>query len=184
MVWKYGDAQLKAGKSWIDKDGTKHPNNWMIWSDEDKKGFGLTWEDDVDTSFDSTFYWSKDVEKKLADVNVVDEDGKAVIDPMTGKQRVQLGLKSNWIAQTKNTANSMLNTSDWYVTRKAEADTAIPSDISTYRTAVRTASKTIEDKINACSKLADFMKLFDVPVDSDGKPTGKSPITNFPDEVN
>jgi len=184
MVWKYGDVQLKAGKSWTDKDGTKHPNNWMIWSNEDKKGFGLTWEDDVDTSFDSTFYWAKDVERKLADVNVVDEDGKAVIDPITDKQMVQLGLKSIWVAKTKKTANSLLASSDWYVTRKAEANTAIPSDISTYRTAVRTASKTIEDKINACSKLADFMKLFDVPVDSDGNPSGNSPITDFPDKVN
>jgi hypothetical protein len=184
MVWKYGDVQLKAGKSWTDSDGTKHPNNWMIWSNEDKKGFGLTWEDDVDTSFDSTFYWAKDVERKLADVNVVDEDGKAVIDPITDKQMVQLGLKSIWVAKTKKTANSLLASSDWYVTRKAEANTAIPSDISTYRTAVRTASKTIEDKINACSKLADFMKLFDVPVDSDGNPSGNSPITDFPDEVN
>ena len=57
MVWKYGDVQLKAGKGWTDSNGTKHPNNWMIWSDEDKKGFGLTWEDDVDTSYDNRFYW-------------------------------------------------------------------------------------------------------------------------------
>ena len=183
MVWKYEDVQLKAGKGWTDKDGTKHPSNWMIWSDEDKKGFGLTWENDPDTSFDSRFYWSKDVERKLTDEKVVNEDGSAVIDPVTNVQQIQLGLKSQWIAQTKTTANSMLSPSDWYVTRKAEANTAIPSDISTYRTAVRTASKTIEDKINACSKLADFMKLFDVPVDSDGNPSGNSPITDFPDEV-
>ena len=184
MVWKYGDVRLKAGKGWTDKDGTKHPSNWMIWSNEDKKGFGLTWEDDVDTSFDSTFYWAKDVERKLADVNVVDEDGKAVIDPITDKQMVQLGLKSIWVAKTKTTANSLLASSDWYVTRKAEADTAIPSDISKYRTDVRTASKTIEDKINGCADLDAFKALFVVPVDSDGEPTGKSPITNFPDEVN
>jgi hypothetical protein len=184
MGWKYGDVQLKAGKSWTDKDGTKHPNNWMIWSDEDKKGFGLTWEDDVDTSFDSTFYWAKDVERKLADVNVVDEDGKAVIDTITGKQKIEFGLKSIWVAKTKTTANSLLASSDWYVTRKAETDTAIPSDISTYRTAVRTASKTIEDKINGCADLDAFKALFVVPVDSDDNPTGNSPITNFPDEVN
>ena len=40
---------------------------------------------------------------------VVDEDGKAVNDPITGKQMVQLGLKSNWIAQTKTTANGLLS---------------------------------------------------------------------------
>ena len=77
----------------------------------------------------------------------------------------------------------MLTASDWYVTRKSETDTAIPSAISKYRTDVRTATKTIEDKINACSKLADFIKLFDTPVNKDLEPTGKAPIFDFPDEV-
>ena len=73
--------------------------------------------------------------------------------------------------------------SDWYVTRKSETDTAIPSNISKYRTDVRTACKTIEDKINACSKLSDFIKLFDVPLDKDGNVSGNAPIYDFPDEV-
>ena len=49
MVWKYGDVQLKAGKSWTDSDGTKHPNNWMIWDDYYKTTMGLVWEDDPAT---------------------------------------------------------------------------------------------------------------------------------------
>ena len=61
--------------------------------------------------------------------------------------------------------------------------TAIPSDISTYRTGVRTASKTIEDKINGCADLDAFKALFDVPTDSNGNPTGNAPIYDFPDEV-
>tara|TARA_R100000329_G_scaffold136369_1_gene117056 strand:- start:434 stop:988 length:555 start_codon:yes stop_codon:yes gene_type:complete len=183
MVWKYGDVQLKAGRSWTDKNGTKHPSNWMIWSNDAKKGFGLTWEDDVDTSYDDRFYSSKGVELKLDDVKEVDKDGKAIIDTRTGQQMITRGLKYKWIEQTKSTANGLLTVSDWYVTRKSETDTAIPSDISKYREDVRTATKTIEDKINACTKLADFMKLFDAPVDKDGNPTDKAPIYNFPDEV-
>ena len=184
MAYKYKERYLKVGKAWQDDDGFKHPYNWSSsWSADDLKKWGVTVEADVDTSYDHRFYWARDVARSLTDINVVDADGKAVNDPMTGKQMVQLGLKSNWIAQTKTTANGLLASSDWYVTRKAEASTAIPSDISTYRTGVRTASKTIEDKINACSKLADFMKLFDVPVDSDGNPTGNAPIYDFPDEV-
>jgi hypothetical protein len=93
------------------------------------------------------------------------------------------GLKYKWIEQTKSTANGLLTVSDWYAIRKFDTDVAIPSDISKYRTDVRTATKTIEDKINACTKLADFMKLFDAPVDKDGNPTDKAPIYNFPDEV-
>ena len=183
MAWKHNDRIIRVGKSWTSDDGYRHPYNWCSsWTDKNKIDFNVVWEDEPDISFDDRFYSSKDVEKSLADINVVDEDGEAVIDSLTGVQQVQLGLKTNWIAQTKTTANSKLARSDWYVTRKAEASTAIPSDISTYRSAVRTASKTIEDKINACSKLADFKKLFDVPMKDDA-PTGNAPIYDFPDEV-
>ena len=169
MAWKHNGVNIKEGKSWTDKDGTRHPSNWMIWSDEDKKGFGLTWEAEEDTSFDERFYSSKGVERKLTDT----KEGELVT----------LGLKSIWIAKTKETANNMLRKTDWYVTRKAEAGTAIPSDISKYRTDVRTATKTIEDKINNCTNVTEFMKLFDVPMDSDNKPTGNAPIYDFPEEV-
>tara|TARA_R100000995_G_C3480782_1_gene123747 strand:+ start:1727 stop:2281 length:555 start_codon:yes stop_codon:yes gene_type:complete len=184
MAYKYKDRYLKVGKAWQDDENFKHPYNWASsWSSDDLTKWGVVIEDDVDTSFDDRFYWAKSIERKLEDINVVDEDGKAVNDPITGKQMVQLGLKSIWVTRTKETANNLLSNSDWYVTRKAETDTAIPSDISTYRTNVRTATKTIEDKINAVTTLAKFIELFDVPVDSDGKPTGNAPIYDFPDEV-
>ena len=184
MAYKYKDRYLKVGKAWQDDENFKHPYNWASsWSSDDLTKWGVVIEDDVDTSFDDRFYWAKSIERKLEDINVVDEDGKAVNDPITGKQMVQLGLKSIWVTRTKETANNLLSNSDWYVTRKAETDTAIPSDISTYRTNVRTATKTIEDKINAVSTLAKFIELFTVPVDSDGNPTGNAPIYDFPDEV-
>jgi len=184
MAYKYKDRYLKVGKAWQDDDGFKHPYNWSSsWSSDDLSKWGVSVEADVNTSYDDRFYWAKGIERKLADENVVDEDGKAVNDPITGKQMVQLGLKSNWIAKTKTTANGLLASSDWYVTRKAETSTAIPSDISTYRSAVRTASKTIEDKINGCADLDAFKALFVVPTDSDNKPTGNAPIYDFPDEV-
>jgi len=184
MAYKYKDRYLKVGKAWQDDENFKHPYNWQSsWSADDLKKWGVTFEADVDTSYDSTFYWAKGIERKLADENVVDDDGKAVIDSITGKQRVQLGLKSIWIAKTKETTNNKLSKSDWEITRKAEKGTAIASATTTYRDKVRTACDTIEDKINTCSKLADFKKLFDVPVDSDGKPTGNAPIFDYPDEV-
>ena len=184
MAYKYKDRYLKVGKAWQDDDGFKHPYNWASsWSADDLKKWGVTIVKDVDTSFDDRFYWAKGIEKKSEDENVVDEKGKAVIDSATGKQMIQRGLKYQWIERTKSTANGLLTVSDWYVTRKSETDTAIPSDITKYRADVRTATKTIEDKINACSKLADFMKLFDTPVDKDGNPTANAPIYDFPDEV-
>jgi len=195
MAWLYNGTVIKAGQSWVgsvtDEDGNsfnvKHPKNWMIWSDEDKVNNGLVWQDDVSITIpDRRFYWSEGIERSLTDINIVDADGNAVIDPITGVQKVQLGLKSQWIAQTKTTANEKLKVHDWYVVRNAEKSVAIPADITTYRDAVRTAASTIETAINACSTLDDFKALFVVPMDDQDppQPTGKPPIYNFPDEVN
>ena len=182
MAWLHNGITLKVGKGWSDGN-YKHPYNWAsAWSDEDKEQWGVTWQDDPDTSYDSTFYWAKDVPRSLTDINEVDDDGDALLD-VDGNQVVTLGLKSIWIAQTKTTANSLLASSDWYVTRKAETDEAIPSTITTYRTAVRTATGTIETAINGCADLDAFKALFVVPMDSDGEPSGKAPMYNYPDEV-
>ena len=190
MPWKHNGRTLKAGKAWVSDSGVKHPAIWMRWSDSEKKDNGLTWEDPPasEAPFDSRFYWGRKtdgslIERNLRDVNVVDEDGKAVIDPITGKQAIQLGLKSIWIAQTKRTANELLSESDWMIIRKTEKETAVPDTTTKYRDNVRTACNTIETKINDCKKLVDFMKLFDAPVDKDGIPTGNAPINDFPDKV-
>jgi hypothetical protein len=55
----------------------------------------------------------------------------AMVD--TTEQVVTKGLKSQWIAQNKASANSQLASTDWMVIRKAERDVAIPSDVVTER---------------------------------------------------
>ena len=188
MPWKHGIQVLKPGKAWTDSENRMHPKTWMKYSDASKKRYGIIWEDDPATQpFDSRFYHGRQLDgtlipKSLTDVNEVDDDGNPVND-IDGNQIITPGLKTVWVAQTKRTANDKLSVHDWYVTRKAETDTAIPSDISKYRTDVRTATATIETKINNCSKLSEFIALFDVPVDSDGRPTGNAPIYDFPEEV-
>lgn len=191
MAWLYNGTVIKAGQSWVgsatDEEGNSfdvvHPKNWMIWSDEDKTSNGLVWQDDEDTSFNSTFYSAKDIPRSLEDINSVDEDGNPVLDD-DGNQIVTKGLKSTWIYNTKQQANGLLVYTDWYATRKAETDTAIPTDIATYRAAVRTATDTIETAINACTTLDEFKALFVTPVDENNVPTGKAPIYDFPDKVN
>ena len=183
MAWLYNGRTLKVGKSWTDDNGYKHPYNWATaWSDEDKTQWGVTWQDDPDTSYDERFYWAKDVERSLTDINEVDEDNNPILD-QDGNQVVTKGLKTIWIERTKSTANGLLTASDWYVVRNAEKSTAIPTEISTYRDAVRTATGTIETAINACADLDAFKALFVVPTDSDGNPTGNAPIYDFPEEV-
>ena len=189
MPWKYNNRTIRAGKGWIDDNGIKHPSIWMRWTDAEKKAFGLTWEDPPasEAAFDNRFYHGRQtngtlIPKSLTDVNEVDEDGKALLD-VDGKQIVTLGLKSVAIAQAKTEAAGLLAPYDWYVTRKAEIDKAIPSDVSTYRAAVRTSCANIEAAINAVKTHAKFMALYDTPVDRDGNPTGNAPINDWPDAI-
>ena len=185
MPWKHNGIIIKEGKSW--SDGTyKHPYNWAsAWSAEDKKKFKLVWEEEKDTSFDNRFYSSKDVEKKLDDEDVKDADGKQLYEDDGKTKRINEGLKTIWIRQTKETANSMLTKSDWYIIRATDdSSLAVPSNITAKRKAIRDACKTIEDKILACKTLDNFIKLFDSPVDKDGNLTGEnSPIYDFPKET-
>jgi hypothetical protein len=97
---------------------------------------------------------------------------------------VTLGLKSQYKAQTKATAGSMLQSTDWKIVKASEVSSyTVDQATLDFRASVRTASNTIEAAIDAVADLTAFMALFDTPVDSDGNPTGKAPISNFPDEI-
>ena len=186
MAWKYNGAEVQVGRSWKDNSNIRHPSTWGVWSDSDKKSAGLTWTDDV-APHDSRFYWGRKadgslIERDLADSDVTDEDGNKVKD-INGNQAINEGLKTIWVRKTKQRANDLLVKSDWEITRKSEKGTAIASATTTFRDKVRTACDTIETKINNCSDLTALKALFDVPKDSDGKPTGaNAPIHDFPTE--
>jgi len=184
MPWKHNGKTIRVGKAWVADDGTQHPAVWMRWSDSKKQENGLTWEDPPasEEPFDARFYSGRQangtlIERSLTDVNEVDEDGNAVLD-IDGNQIVTKGLKTVWIEQTKETAQEKLSKYDWMVVRNAEKSTAIPSNVTTYRDAVRTKCASIETAINNCSNLTEFMALFDEP--SDGS---HPPIYDFPDEI-
>ena len=136
----------------------------MIWSDAEKTAAGLVWEDDP-APFDNRFYWAADIPRALDDVT--EEDGS-----------VTLGLKSQYKAQTKVTAGSLLAPTDWHVVKAAEVESySVPADVSQYRTDVRAASNTIEAAIDGAADLDAFIALFDAPED------GNAPINDWPDEV-
>ena len=190
MPWKYKNKTLKEGTGWVDDNGFKHPYNWgSAWSETDKKNWGVTWEDAPasEAAFDNRFYWGRQtdgtlIEKSLTDVNEVDEDGKALLNS-DGEQIVTLGLKSLAIAQAKTEAAGLLAPYDWYVTRKAETNKAIPSDVRTFRTAVRTSCANIETAINAVDTHAKFMALYNDELNSDGTVKTVAPIRDWPDAI-
>ena len=157
MAWMYNDSVIRAGKSWTDDNGITHPSNWGSWSDEEKASAGLVFEADP-PPFDSRFYWAADIPKLLEDVNEVDENGDPLLDK-DGNQVVTLGLKSQECARVKAQAGGLLAPTDWYVVRKSETDAAIPADVTAYRAAVRAASNSKEDQINAVTTHEEFVEL-------------------------
>jgi hypothetical protein len=69
----------------------------------------------------------------------------------TTEQVVTKGLKSQWIAQTKQTAGSMLAATDWMVIRKAERNVDIPSSVATKRAAIVAECDRLEAAITAAA---------------------------------
>jgi len=187
MPWKYSGRIIRVGKAWVDNNGTQYPAVWNNLSADEKAAIGLTWEDEV-AAHDNRFYWGRDADgelipRSLTDVNAVDEDGKAILD-IDGKQLVTKGLKTLAIETAKAQAAGQLAPYDWQVIKATEVESySVPSTVTTYRAAVRTASNNIETAITNASDLAAFMALYDVPVDSDGKPTGNAPINDWPDAI-
>ena len=135
-----------------------YPANWLRLSTADEKtALGITEVADSPT-YDSRFYWGNGTAKTLTDKNEVDDNGDPIKDD-NGDQIVTLGVKSVLKAEQKRIAESLLAKYDWYVVRKAEKGTAIPSAITTYRDGVRTACDTIEKEIDACSDTAALVTL-------------------------
>ena len=73
-------------------------------------------------------------------------DGEIPADKDVGDVATD-GLKTVLIRQVKQQAENILNKTDWYITRKAEKTTAVPSAITTHRDAVRTKQAEMETAI-------------------------------------
>jgi len=84
-------------------------------------------------------------------------DAPSGADTNTVKQE---GLKTILIRQVKRDAESILNKTDWYITRKAEKSTAIPSAITTHRDAVRTKQASMETAITNAADTAALETLY------------------------
>ena len=160
MAFKLDGKPLAVDVAFSHND-INYPANWLRLSTaQEKKDLGITEVAD-DPVFDSRFYWGDGTAKALDDVNATDENGDLLKNP-DGSQMVIQGVKSVLKAQEKATAGSLLAKYDWYVVRKAEKDTAIPTAITTYRDGVRTACDTREKEIDACSDTAALVTLYTI----------------------
>ena len=100
----------------------------------------------------------KAADRALEDVDAVDEDGNAVLDQY-GVQMVTRGLKYNAIQTVKQQQSGYLSRTDWYIIRKADVGTAIPTAIQTFRNAIRADATRIENAITAATTMDEFIAL-------------------------
>ena len=150
-----------------------YPANWLRLSTaQEKKDLGITEVADAPT-YDSRFYNGDGSAKSLTDTT----------ETIDGVEYTYLGVKSVLKAQEKTTAGSLLAKYDWYVVRKAEKSTAIPTAITTYRDGIRTACDTREKEIDACSDTAALVTLYGATYDSDGN-FEKFNMTQYPADPN
>jgi len=121
----------------FDLNGVQYPSNWLnLTSAEEKTTAGMV---EVVTSGlrqDDRFYW-------------VSESLSGNVITTTNMPKDLDMLKSQWSAQVKQTAYSILLQSDWMVTKALETSTAVPAAWSTYRAAVRSTAATAIAAINA-----------------------------------
>ena len=104
-------------------------------------------------------------------------DGKIPTGKDVGDVAVE-GLKTVLIRTLKAQAAGELQNTDWYVIRKADAGTAIPSAIETHRAAVRTKCASMEASITNAADTAALETLYTYTTDSEGvqsRPLGELP---------
>jgi hypothetical protein len=155
-------------------DGIQYPANWLrLATAEEKAAIGITEVADA-VRADDRFYWDGNLAnpKNLNDVEEVDQDGNPMFvkvldktDPEnpvmvdSDKRLVTKGLKSQFIAQVKQTAGSILAQTDWMVTRKADIGTDIPESVVTYRASVREKADELEASISVVTSVEELIAL-------------------------
>jgi len=117
--------------------GIQYPANWLRLSTQlDRDRLGIVWEPDPEP-YDQRFYWGYD-----ADGHLIPKDHGQ--------------LANQWVAQTRQTANTLLAPTDWIIIR--EADNGKPADpaLKQWREDIRLATGV---KITAIRDTADTAEL-------------------------
>ena len=171
---------------------------FTLWSKDEREAIGI-YEVEMDNSKKKDDYWyiNTDVTYAFGSGKVTGSygdatarahadtlwtsqdktDGKIPADKDVGDVAVK-GLKTKLIEILKGQAAGILQETDWYVLRKADAATAIPSAITTHRAAVRTKCASMETAITNASDTAALETLYTYTEQEDGsitRPLGELP---------
>ena len=145
----------------------QYPANWLrLATEEQKAAAGISWVPDPEP-YDGRFYWGRDnagslIPKRLEDEPAVDENDDPILDA-DGEQVINKGLKSQFIAEQKQIAGTLLAPTDWYITRQFETSVEVPAAVLDYRAAVRTTCDVREVEIASVVSTAELAALMTNP---------------------
>ena len=192
-------TQMINGNRGITIDGIQHPRTiYTLWTEAERNAIGIyTVEIDESKKKSEQWYINTNITyafsggkvtgsygdataRKHADTKWTQQqidDGEAPDGADTDTVAVK-GLKTVLIEQVKSQAEGELNKTDWYITRKSEKNTAIPSAITTHRDAVRTKQAEMETAITNASDTPALETLYTYTEQGDGsltRPLGELP---------
>ena len=186
-------AKYLSGNRGITIGGIQYPQNiFTVWTAAEKEAIGIyeviqnnakkkdgeyyintnqTFTYDADAGTVTATYGDATA-KAHADANATDADGND-LDPVV----VIEGLKTKLIRTVKAQAAGILQDTDWYIVRKADAGTAVPSAITTHRAAVRTKAASMETAITNAADTPALAALYVYNADNPPtRPLGELPI--------
>ena len=170
-------TQMINGNRGITVDGVQHPRTiFTLWTEAERNAIGIyTVEIDESKKKDEQWYINTNITYAFDDSKVTgsygDATAKAHADTLftaqdetdglgtEGDVKTE-GLKTVLIKELKKEVSALLGGTDWYITRKTEKDTAIPSAISTHRDAVRIKQAEMETAITNASDTPALETLY------------------------
>ena len=176
------------GNKGITVDGIKHSQAiFTLWSEAERNAINIyTIEMDTSKRKDEEWYINTNVTYSFDGSKVTGSYGDATArahadtlftaqDESDGKGTEgdvkDEGLKTKLIRSIKSQAEGELNKTDWYITRKAEKNRAIPSAVSTHRDAVRSKQAEMETAITNASDTPALETLYTYTTQEDGSTT-------------
>ena len=191
------------GNQGIQIGDLKYPKAiYTLWTEAERNAIGIyTVEYDDSNKKDEKWYVNTNQSYAFADNKVTASYGSATAkkhaDTTWTQQQIDdgmapdgadtdtvatRGLKYNLIQAVKAQAEGELNRTDWYITRKAEKNTAIPSAITTHRDAVRSKQAAMETAITNASDTPALETLYKVvnTADEGDDPVYARPIGVLP----
>ena len=187
--------KMLRGNKGITIDGIQHPRAiYTLWTEAERNALGIyTVEYDDSNKKDEQWYINTNQSYAFGSGKVTASYGSATAkahadttwtaqdeeDNLGTEGEVkEEGLKTKLIRQVKAQAANELNKTDWYVVRKSEESTAIPSAITTHRKAVRSKQAAMETSITNASDTPALETLYTYTLQEDG--TSTRPLGELP----